>query len=554
MRRMGWAGALASILVVAPDPGWAAETVELTFDWGDGFTVLRDSLREFPPPAPTAPDAAAAQPALPAQGTAPGPASPASPGPASAAVRRTDPAGWRHRTQVTRTPNGDYELRVIDFALRSGMGNIVLTDMPGNRGIVDSMAPSIRVGRDGRFAGLVDPAAQLAMLEKMSASTEERLKKLPEDQQRTAREAWAESRSLPYLENRAREPWLETVGFWVGRRLEIGRSYSETSEQLLAPLGKVAAPVRVDRQWQADGWIGCEEDTPPSPRRRPGAECVRLVLVSTFTSPNVPDAQFASEKNITQLESRLTLVTEPQGLRPRRAQVIRRSTVRRTGGAQESREMERGEARWNYGEEAKVALKTTLPGGESQMGSFAEPSNLKPAPVWAARSPEKLVEDFHAAWYGERADLDGTSLLHPQFIARAARSYRGSAGARSSGETLKRLVGDGVALETVDTMTDEALFRLVDLRRREGERTPSNVRMLRSRGVIGHVEDREARIHVVIQPEEFSFPAEMRSNSSTVVVVPVGEPCVADRDPYGCLRIWRHSPVEWEPISRATDR
>jgi hypothetical protein len=529
LNKRGAAGlAVGLALLFAGMRAEAAETVELKFDWGDGFTVLRDSLREAPPPPSIAPAAAAARP--------------------------TDPAGWRHRTQVTRSPSGDYELRVIDFALRSGAGDIVLTDMPGNRVFVDSMTPSIRVGRDGRFAGLVDPAAQLEMLEKMRASTEERLKKLPEDQQRTAREAWAASRSLPYLESRAREPWLETVGFWVGRRLEIGRRYTGTSEEIVSPFGNVTRPVRVDRQWQADGWIGCDQDTPPSPRRRAGAECVRLVLVSTFTSPNGPDAQLAEEKNNSQLESRITLVTEPDGLRPRRAQVIRRSIVRRAGLADESREMERGEARWTYGEEAMVALKTTLPAGASRMDSVAEPENLKPAPVWAARSPEKLVEDFHAAWYGELADLDGTSLLHPEFITRAARSYRGSAGARASAETLKRLVGDGVVLETVDTMTDEALFRLIDLRRREGERTPSNVRTLRSRGVLGHVEDREARIHVVIQPEDFSYPAEMRSNSSTVVVVPVGEPCVADRDPYGCLRIWRHSSVEWEPVSRARDR
>jgi tetratricopeptide (TPR) repeat protein len=139
-----------------------------------------------------------------------------------------------------------------------------------------------------------------------------------------------------------------------------------------------------------------------------------------------------------------------------------------------------------------------------------------------------------------------------------------------SEELRKALLGDDVTPEQIDASSDLALV-LLAARRLADEQGNAPFGWDRppmispAKVVLGHVEDREGRIHVVTQQEgEYRMPLEYRGSSSTVVLsladyaapgsaIDSGASpasCDPARDAHRCWRIWRDAGTEYEPISR----
>jgi hypothetical protein len=230
--------------------------------------------------------------------------------------------------------------------------------------------------------------------------------------------------------------------------------------------------------------------------------------------------------------------------------------------------------RWTYGPPALVALKGTLPNPPAIGMPPAEPANLKPKPEWAAGTPERVYVDFRAAvTSGDWSTAAG--LMHPEFLARVAKRIRGREGEQKSEEFRSALVGEEVTPEQIDAMSDLALVLLVTKRLADEQRNASfgwdrPLFFGPGRIVLGHVEDREGRIHVVTQTEnEYQMPLEYRGSSSNVVLsladflsTPggasnAGAPpatCEPARDAHRCWRIWRDSNTEYEPMLRVQNQ
>lgn len=543
--------------------GPASETIELKFDWGSGFTVLRDIE-----PAKSAANAV----------TATSPASAA-----TAPMPRLGPPAYRYRLAVVRQPDGTYEIRVIDFLMRVAIGDLLVPQEEPSRRVIDVSAPAVSLDDRGAFIRLLEPDRALALFKDAPRAFEERLRNLPPEAQDEARAQFEELRSPGYLSARAAFPWFESVGFWPGRRLSVGETYTETTEERYVPLAGIRGPVRVERQWRAVGRLDCEDmsatgqgDAPVRKRvNRPVAkpECVRLILKSTYFPTLRPVAPVTADTRELRYESELDLVTEPATLRPRRAEQVLRIRTVSAQGEVESREFQRSSQRWTYGEPALVALKNSVQKGPDavSIGPVEEPPNLRPKPVWTEGTPEKAYLDYRVA--SDAGDWGAASMfLHPEFVARMAKRLRGTEGVRASDALRRELVGDEVTLEQVDALSDPALVLLVSKRGAEASQRPTSdgtIRLFNKKIVLGHVEDREGRVHLVTQNEdEYRFPVEFRGSSSTVAMVLADqrsitvessgavspERCDPGSDALRCWRLWRDSDAEYGAIYRARDR
>jgi tetratricopeptide (TPR) repeat protein len=555
------AAAAIAALLASSHAAHAADTVDLKFDWGPDLTMLRDVET------------------LPAS---------AVPLPPSSSERRDVP-GMRYRLVARQQSDGSYEVRVIDFLMRTGRGDLLIPPESSGRQIIEATAPAARLDARGAFVALLEPDAAATLSRTMETSFQARLRSLPAAQQAEAKAQLEELGSLGYRSARAAFPWFESVGFWTGRRLEIGRWYSESVEERYVPLASARGPVRVQRRWRAAGWAPCDEPlqaaataataadgtTKDGPARAsPRGDCVRLNLVSTFTPTNPSLTAQAEGRLEPRLESEIDLVTEPASLRPRRSIVTWRNRWRDAAGAEGVRDVQKYRMSWTYGPPALVALKGTLPSPPNAGPPPVEPANLKPIPEWAPGSPERTYVDFRAAV--DSGDWStAAALMHPEFLARVAKRLRGSEGAPVSDELRKAMFGDDVTAEQVAASSDLALVllvtkRLADPQAGEGfgwDRPPS---FSPGKVVLGHVEDREGRLHIVTQQDtEYRMPVEYRGSSSTVVLsladerlTPAGASdagalapsCDPGRDVHRCWRIWRDSGSEYEPISRVQAR
>jgi len=486
----------------------------------------------------------------------------------------------RYRLGVKRQPDGSYEIRVIDFLLRTGMGDVLISDQPAARPMIDTTAPAVRLDARGAFVALLDPDAAKAVFKSMGQSVEDRIKSLPTEQQAEARAQLQEVRSVDYLAARAAFPWLESVGFWSGRQLEFGKSYSETVEERYLPLGSAPGPIRVERRWRALGWAPCdgpsdaEATTSKSSGDVPRGECVRLHLVSTFTPVNPPIRAMAEGRRDPRLESEIELVTEPKTLRPHRSVVTWRNRWQDASGAENVKDVQQYRMSWTYGAPALVALKGNVTNPPNLGMPPTEPANLKPKPEWALGTPERTYIAFRtASTSGDWSTAVG--LMHPEFLARVAKGIRGREPSKLSDELRAVLVGDEVTREQFDAMSDLALVLLVTKRNAEERRNPgigwgSPLPFGPDKVALGHVEDREGRIHVVTQSvSEYQIPLEYRGSSSTVVLslqesqsppstgttdAASSAKCEPAADAHRCWRVWRDSSSEFEPLSRAQSR
>lgn len=571
-------------LLASPACVEAAETIELKFDWGPELIVLRDvettmgpiqpDVRPALPTAPMAPGPAVA----PLTGVTPLPATPAAP------VMRPGSVGVRYRVAAKQQADGAYEIRVIDLLVRAGGGDMLIPGEPSTRQVIDSVAPAIKLDARGAFVALLEPEQVASRFKTMPKVFEDRIKALPPEQQPQAKAQFDEMRSVEYLSARAAFPWFESVGFWVGRRLEFGHTYTETAEERFMPISTSLGPVRVERRWSAAGRAPCDEPTatvePAASMKAepsvggPAADCVRLSLRSTFTPLRPPAHALVEGKQDLRYESEMDLVTEPATLRPRRALVISRSRWRGATGAEESMDALRYRMRWTYGPPALVALKGTIPTPPGLGMPPAEPANLKPKPEWALGTPERAYVDFRSAMTsGDWPTAVG--LMHPEFLTRVAKRIRGREGAEKSDELRNALVGADVTVEQIGAMSDLALVllvtkRLADEQRNAGFSWDRPLSFGPGRVVLGHVEDRERRIHVVTQTDsEYQMPVEYRGSSSNVVLSLENYPstpgggsnagtapmtCEPARDAHRCWRIWRDPNAEYEPISRVQNQ
>jgi tetratricopeptide (TPR) repeat protein len=587
--RNGWRArgafepAVLAVLLGSASTAHAAEAVDLKFDWGADLTILRDmaAVRDVPLPEAKAPDpmGGAPSPATPSAGANPAPVSPLV---APSTVRREVPA-MRYRLAAKRQTDGSYEVRTLDFLMRTGMGDLLISQQPSARQVIDTTAPALRIDGRGAFVALLEPDAATAAIKGLETGFEARLRSLPPPQQAEARTQLEEIRSEGYLAARAAFPWFESVGFWSGRRLEFGRWYSESAEERYVPLATARGPARVQRRWRAVGWAPCEEPLPaaaPRPAgtseaspKKPAAargECVRLNLVSTFTPASPPLGAQPEGRLDPRLESEIDLVTEPATLRPRRAVVTWRSRWREANGAEGVKDVQTQRLGWTYGPPALVALQGTLPSPPIASPVPVEPANLKPKPEWAPGTPERAYVDFRAAV--DSGDWStAAALMHPEFLARVAKRLRSQDGVKDSGELRNALFGDEVTAEQVEASSDLALVLLATKRLADQQRDASGdwtrpPRLSPARVVLGHVEDREGRRHVVTQQDvEYRMPVEYRGSSSTVVLsladqrsapagagdaAAPGSSCDPARDVHRCWRVWRDSSSEYEPLSR----
>jgi hypothetical protein len=560
--------------VLAAAQAAAAEQVELRFDWGPETTILGERMRVRDPRA--AGPTASAAPDAPAVPGATGPAA-ATPGGAAAdgtaanpqrASAAPDPParpppvnGWTYRFVVRRQPDQSFEVRAIDFAFRLEDGELLAVPPQSVRQFVATVAPGLKIDAAGQFAAFLDPDQQREMLARTRAVMESSLAKQPAERQEEGRAAIEEVASLAYLEASMRQRWLELVGFWVGKKLEPGRTYSETSEQRYLPAGGGRGPVKVERRWTLLDRVPCDE----APEARGAAratrkDCVRLSLVSTFWPAHPPRMPETVGSDQVRYESSIELVTEPSTLWPRRLEQRARMLWRTAEGGEGSRAFDLSRTSWTYGPRAQVALQSTFR-EEPWMGTGTEPANLKPAPAWAAGTPERLVLDHRAAM--ERRDWPAAlAFLHPELLRRAAKELRGPSGVRASDELRQVLVGADVTKEQADRMSDEALVNLAIARTSDESSRPGRtvIRTSDVNAALGHVEDREGRLHVVMQREDFRMPSDVRARSSTYVLARIGQTvgadastCAPERDPLGCWRIWLGPDVAWEAILRARD-
>jgi hypothetical protein len=579
------AAVIAALLASVPTVH-AADSVDLKFDWGPDLTILRD-VETVPVALPLEPKSpepmgGGSPSTAPSMRPLPAPAAPL----AMAPGERRDVPGMRYRLAALQQADGSYEVRVIDFLVRTGRGDMLIPPESSARQIIETTAPAARLDARGAFVALLEPDAATTLFKSMETSFEARLRSLPPEKQAEAKAQQEEVLSLGYLSARAAFPWFEAVGFWTGRRLEIGRWYSESVEERYVPLASARGPVRVQRRWRAAGWAPCEEPAQAaatvaegttetqSARASTRGDCLRLSLVSTFTPAGPSLAAQAEGKLEPRLESEIDLVTEPTTLRPRRSVVTWRSRWRDAAGAEGVKDVQKFRMGWTYGPPALVALKGTLPPLPNPGPPPVEPANLKPIPEWAPGSPERTYVDFRAAV--DSGDWStAAALMHPEFLARVAKRLRGSDGAPVSDELRKAMFGDDVTAEQVAASSDLALVllvtkRLADPQPSEGfgwDRLPS---FSPGKVVLGHVEDREGRLHIVTQQEtEYRMPLEYRGSSSTVVLslaeersTPAGAgdaaapaaACDPGRDGHRCWRIWRDASSEYEPISRVQAR
>jgi len=477
------------------------------------------------------------------------------------------------RVRATRAPDGSYEVRTIDMAMRTPLGDALVPAGAGGGQTRMLLAPDVRLDSEGNFAGLLDPGA----LEEFFDRIIQRRVAEPEagsaEAERRRREPDARTQAAAYVESRARQPWEETVGHWAGKRVELGRTYRSTGTlDGTVFMARPAQNYRVEKVWSAIGRESCTTvdamaATPNATSARGATDCLRLSLKTAYVE--VKDKEPRPEEGgpafgTIRIESEVTVLAEPAALRPH--EVVRILGFAREGAGQppERNVVESTTSRWIYGPRALQALQSSIDVTKLPLTDFRSRPGEPPPPAaktWPPQTPERAVADYlELITSADRSAA--TQLLHPDLLRRAATRFRGPQGIRGSDANRKTLVGESVTVEQVDAMSDEALYSLVVNHAVASgrDRVPRLMTSLGAGEVIGHAADEAGRAHVVVHSRVTQLPEEVRFNSQTIVAARLPEPapsrpasptsaststCDRKRDRHGCWRIWLDPSVEY---------
>lgn len=178
--------------------------------------------------------------------------------------------------------------------------------------------PDWRIGSFGNLVGIEEEeraqAVAVSLLGRMA-----RTQPVPE----SFKGRFAELFSAEGMRRRAAASWDELVGLWTGGDLEVGRTYHARDRISVDALGGIGLEMLFEMTLV--GRVPCDGDAGP-------ADCVRLELVARLDPVQrtrllaFVATLFPHPPTEVQIEERISLITEPDRLRPRRFH-SRRSVV-----------------------------------------------------------------------------------------------------------------------------------------------------------------------------------------------------------------------------------
>lgn len=168
----------------------------------------------------------------------------------------------------------------------------------------------------GTFAEVEEPVAAQARVAKWAAEAA-----MEDASARRVHARVVELFSEEAIITRTEGFWDELVGIWSGGKMEVGQRYEARDEIAVDGLGGV--PLEMVVEFVFHGWVPC------APNERELA-CVRLTSLATPAPEQRPLLMHMTSmifdgdtERETRVEQGVELITEPEGLRPRRVRVHR---------------------------------------------------------------------------------------------------------------------------------------------------------------------------------------------------------------------------------------